>query len=247
VHINQEKTNSQIAQLKAEIERLTYELLQYKSKASLNVNISSYSELGDGYDYGFGYSGDINSKSTATAAAAVTMTSVECTPAAQLLGQLRQENVLLLTENENLRQRVKAMQQTIEQQRERYCNLELVCQNLADKSAAETANIAIDRPNLLLRPVNDELLFMNGAGVNGSSDYAELREKQLQPRTILDYLKEIEELRCKLFESEYVCKQLQHKQQQYIQQQQQQQQQQQIRPSSATINNSNNSSAFKPG
>lgn len=113
VFVNQDKTSKQIAQLKAEIERLSYELMQYKSRYSGTVTPSLKFSV-------FPKSDTSNSISSSRTTSTVTIVSSTCGPIVNtnassnllanssygesrasnefltLLNDLKQENSLLL-------------------------------------------------------------------------------------------------------------------------------------------------------
>lgn len=113
VFVNQDKTSKQIAQLKAEIERLNVELTQFKLKSNAMISsepcsIESPRRLS--------HPESDNAEST--------------TEFLFMINKLRQENILLLTDNQNLRTRSKASQETLEKIKQRNCQLELYNQKL---------------------------------------------------------------------------------------------------------------------
>ena len=172
VFVNQDKTSQQIAQLKAEIERLNYELIQYKSKTQTNI-ISR----------------------TASTATIVNVANNNNTPNNEtngtespveflfMVNKLRQENIMLLAENQNLRQRSKALSETLEKTKLRNCDLEFS---------------------------NQTMLTQNGSSID-PMNHTDLDPNSLEFK-LKEYIKQIEELQCKLAESEIQCKQLRQQQ-----------------------------------
>lgn len=136
VFVNQDKTTKQIAQLKAEIERLNYELMQYKSRA-MSKPIFPHSET----------SNSISSSRTTSTITITPITSCNSSIAngfginsdskdielLNVINELKQENSMLLKENQSMRMRIKAMNETIEISRNKNCDLEVKNQRLAKK------------------------------------------------------------------------------------------------------------------
>ena len=134
VFVNQDKTSKQIAQLKAEIERLNYELMQYKSR-SMSKPIFPHSETCNSIS-----SSRTTSTITITPIASCNSSIANCfginpeTKDIELLSvinELKQENSLLLRENQSMRMRIKAMNETIETTRKKNCDLDIKNQRLA--------------------------------------------------------------------------------------------------------------------
>ena len=121
VFVNQDKTSQQIAQLKAEIERLNLELLQYKSKCNGNSSIMSRTASSATI---------VNSVNGSTSEQPSLTTNESPVEFLFTVNKLRQENILLLAENQNLRQRTKALAETLEKTKQRNCDLELTNQTL---------------------------------------------------------------------------------------------------------------------
>jgi hypothetical protein len=153
VIVNQDRTSKQIAELKAEIEKLRYELSQFKTSTSSSSNTKSssisttktslYAET------------KLESSSNSIAKTSSTLTSSTLTIVAashrnnsvcyldnvngttdELLTQmddLKQENGMLIKENQNMRMRIKAMQETIEHVRCQNVNLEVANVNLSKR------------------------------------------------------------------------------------------------------------------
>ena len=113
VFVNQDKTSKQIAQLKAEIERLNVELTQFKLKS--NTILSSEPTSIESNRHVTHHESE-NTEST--------------TEFLFMINKLRQENILLLTDNQTLRTRCKASQETLEKIKQRNCELELYNQKL---------------------------------------------------------------------------------------------------------------------
>ena len=136
VFVNQDKTSKQIAQLKAEIERLNYELMQFKSRA-LNKQIFPHSET----------SNSISSSRTTSTITIAPIASCHSSTAnnfalgltdsnteiLNVLNELKQENSLLLKENQSMRMRIKAMNETIETTRSKNSDHEVNNKRLAKK------------------------------------------------------------------------------------------------------------------
>lgn len=135
VVVNQDKTSKQIAELKAEIERLKCELIQFKTSSSLTgakLNAKSSSNKSESSH------SIAKTTSTLTIVAATSSTSSKLNRSfmdvedstvkgddENLVDELKQENMLLIRENQNMRMRMKAMQETIEHIRNRNVSLEM--------------------------------------------------------------------------------------------------------------------------
>jgi hypothetical protein len=129
VVVNQDKTSKQIAELKAEIEKLKYELMQYKTKPQ-SYHLKNYkSESSHSI-----CTNKTTSTLTIVAAAAATTTAIGFEED-NLINEedLKQENELLLKENHNMRMRIKAMQESIESLRNRNIDLEISNKNMIKK------------------------------------------------------------------------------------------------------------------
>lgn len=129
VIVNQDKTSQKIAKLMEEIERLKYELAQYKTK---NINTKALTNY---TDTSVLHSASRNGSScTIVASQNSTMTSMDestldlkglpdeyiC-----LINKLKQENCLLLSDNQSLRMKSKALHETLESLKVRNCELEM--------------------------------------------------------------------------------------------------------------------------
>jgi hypothetical protein len=139
VFVNQDKTSLQIAQLKAEIERLNYELIQFKSKTNNNSNSTTTNTSNN-------TSNNNNNNNISRTASSATIVNTSCSVNDSTLSngnnnespveflfmvnKLRQENIMLLTDNQNLRQRTRALQETLEKTKLRNCDLEFTNQKL---------------------------------------------------------------------------------------------------------------------
>ena len=123
VSVNQDTTSQQISLLKAEIERLNYELMQYKSKSNSNKSQFVSSETSNSIS-------SSRTTSTATIAANSAFNGQDHQSSNNdffiLFNDLKQENDLLLRENQNLRIRIKAMHETVDAVKTRNCDLELL-------------------------------------------------------------------------------------------------------------------------
>lgn len=141
VIVNQDKTSQQIAQLKAEIERLNLELMQYKSKSSTsnnNCNNNNTTSLMSRTASSATIVNSVNGSATNEITNSTTTTSTSATnesPVEYLftVNKLRQENIMLLAENQNLRQRTKALTETLEKTKQRNCDLEFTNQTLVSQ------------------------------------------------------------------------------------------------------------------
>lgn len=186
VFVNQDKTSLQIAQLKAEIERLNYELLQYKSKSNPNNHISMSRTASTATIVNAVSNTLPITNSPTTTTNTVNETNGEESPVEFIfmINKLRQENIMLLSENQNLRQRSKALQETLEQTKIRNCDLEYCNQNLL-------SGVLISEHDQNTRCLDSKSL--------------EIKLKE--------YIKEIEDLKCKLTESEIQYKLLKQQQQ----------------------------------
>ncbi len=169
VTVNQDKTTQQIAQLKAEIERLKYELMQYKTHST---KITDYSE-----------STSIITLSRQNLILGSTNTNQIEQPNSNLLQDpqllinfqdLKQENALLLKENQNLRLRLKAMNETIDYVQNRNSQLEFI---------------------RLKHTINNE----QSNDINYEEDlFEKLKPQNDSDQNIFNYIKEIEILKYKL-------------------------------------------------
>lgn len=127
IFINQDKTSKQIAQLKSEIERLNYELMQYKSRALSKPVFIPSSDTCNSIS---------SSRTTSTITIAPPVTNNHNQSDDYLnnvLNDYKQENSLLLKENQSMRMRIKAMNETIEFARLRNSDLELKYRKLNEK------------------------------------------------------------------------------------------------------------------
>jgi hypothetical protein len=180
VLVNQDKASQKISQLMAEIERLKYELMQFKIKSNGEQLAINYNET------------SMHDEASSCTASTCTIVGIHNTTKVNnhnaslnvlsdiknlpdeficMINKLKQENRLLLADNQNLRMKTKALYETLEQIKLRNCELEF--NNVSNKSTL----------------------------LNNS-----LENKQLK-----DYLAEIENLKCKLTESEMACKLLKQK------------------------------------
>jgi kinesin family member 21 len=191
VSINQDKTSKEIAQLKSEIERLNYELMQYKSQSKGHLMNRPGSSMTS--------SETSTSISSSCTASTITITShssmvarkaslasitnknsshrlVESPkdPIASLLqNDLKEENNLLLKENQMCKIRIKAMQDTIETLRSR--NVQLNCDlDIADQKMSRLGKQTDVNHNDLTIQIDNE-----------------------QNNKIRNYIEKIEELRFK--------------------------------------------------
>ena len=129
LHINQDKTSQKIAQLLAEIERLNYELAQYKKKSPLNNTNQAQSSM-------------LLHASSRTASSCTIVAMHQQQQHNQpnvcleddsdnenicvIVGKLKQENFVLLADNLSLRMKSKALHETLENLKVRNCDLQLV-------------------------------------------------------------------------------------------------------------------------
>lgn len=175
IFVNQDKTSKQIAQLKSEIERLNYELMQYKSRALKPMFPTS--ETSNSIS---------SSRTTSTITIAPVHSSNSITNAfgisdssshdlLAVLNDLKQENSLLLKENQSMRIRIKAMNETIESTRTRNSSLELNNRKLNEKIDSLKTKL---EQNGVEYGLDDESL-----------------DKQENLKQIEDYIKEIEDLK----------------------------------------------------
>lgn len=171
VFVNQDKTSLQIAQLKAEIERLNYELIQFKSNKSNNQTIIANNNISRTAS-----SATIVNTSTTSSDAISNESPVEFL---FMVNKLRQENIMLLTENQSLRQRAKALQDTLEKTKIRNCDLEYANQNLMSHLNKNPATYTEDYNNSL------DLSCIASSEQSSSSIETKLK----------DYIRQIEELR----------------------------------------------------
>jgi hypothetical protein len=177
VIVNQDKTSKQIAELKAEIEKLKYELGQYKSNTKSSISATKTTL----------YAAKSESSSHSIAKTSSTLTIVAATHrnnsgyldnpnGEEFLTQmedLKQENGMLIQENQNMRMRIKAMQETLEHVRSQNVNLEVANVNLSK------------RLELAIR--NDPNGFMN--------DEEEVISYTGDSKLIEDYINQIEHLK----------------------------------------------------
>jgi hypothetical protein len=143
VIVNQDRTSKQIAELKAEIEKLRYELGQFKTKAAIGGGGGLISATATKTMYAKSDSAHSIAKTTSTLTIVAGSSSgggvgggnyrnnsgfLDASSNGELLVQvddLKQENGMLLKENQNMRMRIKAMQETIEHVRSQNVGLEL--------------------------------------------------------------------------------------------------------------------------
>ena len=133
--VNQDKASKQIAELRAEIQRLKCELMhQQQASGAKSTSIAICKTITTTMNYSKN-SNDSNSNSTLAIVAAASSSS-EDHQQQQAFEDLRQENGMLLRENHSMRMRIKAMQETIEHVRSRNVALELT--NVQLLAAART-------------------------------------------------------------------------------------------------------------
>jgi kinesin family protein 4/21/27 len=121
VTVNQDKTTQQIAQLKAEIERLKYELMQYKANSTKITDYSASTSI-------------ITSSNQNLTLVSTNINQIEQQNSTLLndpqvliaIQDLKQENALLLKENQSLRLRLKAMNETVDYVQNRNSQLEFL-------------------------------------------------------------------------------------------------------------------------
>jgi TolA-binding protein len=194
---NQDKTSKQIAQLKAEIERLSYELMQYKSRcvppgglkpfvhmttSETSNSICSSRTTSTVTIVSSCAAGANNNVANNLANASYATNDSSCS-SSDFLGtfnDLKQENCLLLKENQSMRLRIKAMQETIENVRSRNSDLEFNNRTLIEKWTLFKAKAAAKGG--LPDGVDLDDLF------NSDSDLTNFNQ-------INDYVKEIEDLK----------------------------------------------------
>lgn len=131
VSVNQDKTSQKIAQLMEEIEQLKYELAQYKAKHGPKT-LGNYTTTETSTLHASSRTG---SSSTIVAMQHQQSTSIEGDSTSDyknfaqddficMINKLKQENSLLLDDNQSLRLKSKAMHETLESVKVRNCELE---------------------------------------------------------------------------------------------------------------------------
>ena len=139
VTINQDKTSQKINELMEEIERLNYELAKYKSNNT--KYITNYDES----------SMVCSSSKTGSSCTIVAMQNISQVDESVeyknlpdeyicMINKLKQENCLLLADNQNLRMKSKALHETLESMKLRNCDLELNNQRLNDNAPKNMIN-----------------------------------------------------------------------------------------------------------
>jgi kinesin family protein 4/21/27 len=150
VTVNQDKTTQQIAQLKAEIERLKYELMQYKANSTKITDYSTSTSI-------------ITSSNQNLTLVSTNINQIEQQNSTLLndpqvliaIQDLKQENALLLKENQSLRLRLKAMNETVDYVQNRNSQLEFL--HLKQTNNSETSNQSNNEEDTLKqeKPLND--------------------------------------------------------------------------------------------
>lgn len=157
VSVNQDKTSQKIAQLMEEIEQLKYELAQYKAKNGSKI-LGSFTTA-ETTSSMLHASSRTGSSSTIVAVqhqtANIELSSSDSTDYKNfgqddficMINKLKQENKLLLSDNQSLRVKSKAIHETLESVKVRNCELELQNQRLNASGLGANASQASEGEN----------------------------------------------------------------------------------------------------